>query len=215
GRYVHRVRLADAAGTPLAPERAIAVELRSEEAVRCSDIAGRVHLEKDGSGIEGVRIRLDNGHSVRTDATGRFRFACTAIPGGRPGTEVRLFLDLDSLPADMRLNGATPRIVTLAESGEVTVNFTAVTLRVIRLDISGEAFTGDGDTLEPRWLEGVERLVGLLSEEASILRISYRTNRESPAMIRQRLAALSDLVHERWRQIGNPYPLEIRNEILN
>lgn len=215
GRYVYRARLVDGAGSPLAPELAAPVTLLAEEAQRCSDIVGHVRHAGDGTGIAGVRIRLEGRHAVTTDRAGRYRFACEEISGGTPGATIRLFPDLESLPPETRLEGELPRIVQLSAEETVTVDFSAITLRIIRLDISGAAFEGTSATLDARWLEGIERLVTLLEDEVSILRISYRAGTDRPERVRERIDAVSQLVRDRWQVAGNPYPLEIRSEIAD
>jgi uncharacterized repeat protein (TIGR01451 family) len=60
------------------------------------DTAGTGHFHKGDKGLAGVRVYLEDGSSVVTDADGRFNF-----PSARPGMHV-LRLDATTLPAGVR-----------------------------------------------------------------------------------------------------------------
>jgi uncharacterized repeat protein (TIGR01451 family)/fimbrial isopeptide formation D2 family protein len=66
-----------------------------------ADVKGTHHMEPGDFGVPGVRIYLEDGTSVLTDAAGRFTF-----PSIRPGQHV-LRLDETTVPAGLRAYGGT------------------------------------------------------------------------------------------------------------
>lgn len=222
GRYVNRARLLDRAGDPVSEEASAAIEIRTDEMVRCSDIVGRVFedADRDGMddgnemGIDGVRLSLEGGIVVTTDRFGRYQLFCADIPGAQAGLAVELLAEIDSLPGGYRLSGENPQAITLTEDQSVTANFAVVSGRIVRLDISGAAFEERSTNLKQRWFEGIDRLVDLLRKEFSILRLTYRIDGDREELARRRLDAVIDLVRRRWEEAGEAYPLEIRDEIV-
>ncbi len=73
-----------------------------------ADVLGSGHFREGDRGIAGVRLYLESGEWVTTDAQGRFSFA-----GVRPGMHV-LRLDETSLPRDVRV--ASDRRIDSARS---------------------------------------------------------------------------------------------------
>src|SRR5690606_36568253 len=90
------------------------------------------------------------------------------------GMAVRLFLDLDTLPSETLLVDGNQHRVELTERKAAVADFPALSLRIVRLDMSGGAFEGETNDLSPRWQQGLDDLIGLLRAEPSILRLTYR-----------------------------------------
>lgn len=101
-----------------------------------------------------------------------------------------------------------PRVVRLTPGKMVEMNFGAAAGREIRLDLKDEAFIEGAVGLAPRWGAGLDRLIAILEREYSYLTVVYRTG-QSSALASARMKAFKEDIHNRWRQAGAPYELEI------
>lgn len=98
------------AGAPLNADASVGVSIVGGALSARSILSGRVFTDHAGdghfvpgdAGVAGVRIYLEDGESVLTDAAGRFSF-----PAARPGMHV-LHLDPLTLPAGLRLYHGFP-----------------------------------------------------------------------------------------------------------
>jgi uncharacterized repeat protein (TIGR01451 family) len=199
----------------------------------CSDIIGKVFDDKNANGyqdegepgIPNVRVVTARGLLVTTDAEGRFHVACAAIPQADRGSNFVMKLDTRTLPSGYRVTTENPRDVRVTRGKMVKLNFGATVHRVVRLEVSDEAFTNDDGALNAKWQAQIEPMMNKLAERPSVLRIAYRTGAKSAAsqQAQQRLDGLAKQFRERWKarekaQDGKAedkthYPLVIETEL--
>jgi hypothetical protein len=122
---VHRIALALWFAVLLMPPRASAQALASDLATQAATIVGRVCVDVDGDGLcapgepglQGVRLVLETGREVRTDASGRYHLTgvdsrvpdLTDGPHLRPGRH-QLKVDPRSLPQGSRVLPGTATV---------------------------------------------------------------------------------------------------------
>lgn len=191
----------------------------------CSDIIGKVFDDKNANGyqdegepgIANVRVATARGLLVTSDAEGRFHVACAAIPQADHGSNFIMKLDERTLPSGYRLTTENPRDVRVTRGKLVKLNFGATVHRVVRLELAGSAFAGDGTDLAPDWDSQIRALPDKLKERPSVLRIAYRLGLEAADLGRKRLDALADKIKALW-QAGHTddeagYPLLVETEL--
>ncbi|KQV96907.1 SdrD B-like domain-containing protein [Rhizobacter sp. Root1221] len=175
----------------------------------CTDVVGKVYDDKNANGYQddgepglaNVRIATVNGLLVTTDADGRFHIACAAVPKDGTGSNLVLKLDERTLPSGYRVTSENPAAERVTRGKLVKVNFGATVHRVVRLDLTADAF--DGGVLKPA-LEGqLDRVMAALEARPSILRLAYRADAGEPAATGdERIGALTRTLRDRWRQHG-------------
>lgn len=197
------------------------VELEIEPVFQCSDLIGRVFddLDRDGyhddgePGLPGVRLVTPRGLLITTDQFGRYHLACGAVPDADIGSNFILKLDPRSLPTGYRLTSENPRVVRLTRGKLTKLNFAAANLRVVRLELTAEAFAGD-NRLSRETLRSLGQIVGTLDDEPSVLKLVYSAGPADAALARQRLEATRELVERAWaaRQRTHELTIEMRTE---
>jgi len=174
----------------------------------CSDIIGKVfddknangYQDQDEPGIPNVRIATARGLLVTSDHDGRFHVACAAIPNADRGSNFVMKVDERTLPSGYRLTTENPRDVRVTRGKMVKLNFGATVHRVVRLELSGAAFTanGDGTELQPAYLATLQKLPDQLAARPSVLRIAYRPGGEAAGLAEKRVAAISERIQALW-----------------
>jgi len=86
---------------------------------------------------------------------------------------------------------------------------------VVRLDLASGAFDQGGTGLNPQWDAGIDQLIVVLSQEPSVLRMTYQRGAEERALVDERMRAVSRLVEERWQQRDGRYRLEIEQRMVS
>jgi hypothetical protein len=109
-------------------------------------------------------------------------------------------LDERTLPSGYRVTTENPRDVRLTRGKMVKLNFGATVHRVVRLELNGAAFSGEGVELAPEWVKQLEAVPAQLKGRPSVLRIAYRTDKDSPDLARKRLDAVAARLRELWKQ---------------
>lgn len=221
GKHTNVASVTDTSGTPLAKDATAIVEIVAEPVFDCGDIVGKVFDDKNRNGYQdegepglpGVRIATAKGWLVTTDAHGRFHVACAALPDQRIGSNFIMKVDTRTLPSGYRLTTENPRVVRLTAGKMSKLNFGASVGRVVRLDVTGDAFEQDSTELKHRWTENLDALTKLLRTEISVLRLSYIDTATSPELAKQRVKQLRELITERWKQDGARYQLEIETRL--
>ena len=216
GRAINRAELHDGTGTMLAAAQA-AVTIKEEHVFDCGEVIGRVFDDAnrngypdDGEkGLAAVRVATVKGLLVTTDKHGRFHVPCADIPDAATGSNFIMKLDPRTLPTGYVVTSENPRVVRLTRGKITKLNFGASLLRQVALDVSDEAFVPGGLTLSPAWAGGVERLIAVLEEEPSVLRLNYRTDASPAALASRRLAAMKSLIAREWERRGAAYRLVI------
>ena len=199
------------------------VSFEVEPVFDCGDVIGKVfddqnrngYQDQGEPGLPGVRLATVNGLLIITDDYGRYHVTCADIPNEAYGSNFLLKLDARTLPTGYRITTENPRVVRLTRGKVTKLNFGASVSRVVRLDLAGNAFSPNSTGLNPQWDAGVDQLIVILSQEPSVLRLTYQSGNEDPRLVRERVRAVSRLVEERWQQRDGRYRLEIEQRMVN
>ncbi len=194
---------------------AATISLEIESVFQCSQIVGRVFddLDKDGyhdtgePGLGGVRVVSVNGLLITTDQYGRYHVACDAIPDDRIGSNYILKLDDRTLPTGYRLTSENPRVVRITQGKLVKLNFAAANLRVISLALADESFKPGSESLTEHALRDVARILPLLEEEPSVLKITHEGATDNRGLKKPRLKAVRALIEQAWAARSRPHKL--------
>jgi len=166
-------------------------------------------------GLPGVRLATVNGLLIITDDYGRYHVTCADIPDESYGSNFLLKLDARTLPTGYRITTENPRVVRLTRGKVTKLNFGASVSRVVRLDLAGGAFDPNSTGLNPQWDAGIDQLIVVLSQEPSVLRMTYQRGTEDRTLVNERMRAVSRLVEERWQQRDGRYRLEIEQRLVS
>ncbi|MNK05187.1 Serine-aspartate repeat-containing protein D precursor [compost metagenome] len=174
----------------------------------CSDIIGKIFDDKNANGyqdqgepgIANVRIATARGLLVTSDQEGRFHVACAAIPNADRGSNFVMKVDERTLPSGYRLTTENPRDVRVTRGKMVKLNFGATVHRVVRLELSGAAFVGDGTELQAPYISELDKLPEQLQTRPTVLRIAYRQGQESKDVAKKRIAAVSERIQRMWKE---------------
>jgi len=188
----------------------------------CTDIIGKVFDDRNANGyqdegepgIPNVRIATARGWLVTTDAEGRFHVACAAIPQADRGSNFIMKLDERTLPSGFRMTTENPRVVRATRGKMIKLNFGATIHRVVRVEVSDSAFSGDGTKLLPDWEKRFADLPNQLREKPSVVRLAYRIENNNRGQAQQRIDHLSDFLRKRWEALNCCYPLSIEQELV-
>lgn len=187
----------------------------------CSDLIGKVFDDKNRNGYQdegepglpGVRLATPRGWLVTTDAHGRYHIACADVPGDLRGSNFILKVDERTLPSGYRIVTENPRVVRMTQGRLVKANFGASIHRVVRLDLTGDAFAGE--RLSADYLARMDEVLAALYAEPSILRIAYHLPVGGDAeQARTRIGHVRDLIKERWESRECCYDLQLEEEIV-
>ncbi len=221
GKYVNRARVLAPNGRPLTRDATATVEVVVEPVFDCGDVIGKVFddanrngYQDDGErGLAGVRVATVNGLLIATDRHGRFHVACADLPDQRIGSTFLMKLDTRTLPTGYRLTSENPRAVRLTAGKASRLNFAAAIGRVVRLDLTAEAFEPGATALRPEWEAGLDRLIAVLATEPATLSLAYidpDTDRRTAA---KRTRAVRKLIQHRWKQSAPKYTLTIETRV--
>ena len=221
GKHVNRAIATDATGQPLSAEAQAMVEILAEPVFDCGEIIGTVfddinrngYQDEGEPGLPGVRIATVKGWLVTTDKHGRFHVPCAALPDQRIGSNFIMKLDTRTLPSGYRLTTENPRVVRLTAGKMTKLNFGASIGRVVRLDLTEDAFETGGKDLRQEWGRGVDQLLAVLAKEESVLRLSYVGADADQKLARDRVEKLKQRIADAWKTKGAGYKLEIETRM--
>jgi uncharacterized repeat protein (TIGR01451 family) len=200
---------------------ATAIIVRQPEAVfDCADIIGKVFDDRNRNGTQdapggsgatepglpAVRVVTTRGYVITTDDFGRFHVPCAELPR-EMGSNFTMKLDTRSLPTGYRLTTENPRTIRVTPGKMAKVNFGVSLSRVVRIDLSAQAFTAEGQPTAAL-KKGVAGLIAQLQTEPSVLRLNYRLSGESDAVARKRLDRVEALVRGAWQDKGERLRVE-------
>ncbi|WP_292899244.1 DUF11 domain-containing protein [Nitratireductor sp.] len=219
--YINRAWVQDADGQRVSRVATAEVEIVPDPLFDCGDLLGKIFDDKNRNGYQdrgepglpGVRVATVKGLLVTSDDEGRFHVACADLPDQRIGTNYILKLDPRSLPSGYRITTENPRTVRLSAGKASEFLFGASISRVVRLELTEDAFEPGEKELKPEWRMRVDQLINLLDKEPSVLRLSYAG--ETDRLAKRRLAAVRGLISAEWRNIGSRYRLEIETRLLS
>ncbi|MCW9057901.1 MAG: SpaA isopeptide-forming pilin-related protein [Gammaproteobacteria bacterium] len=187
----------------------------------CSDIIGKVFDDRNANGyqdqgepgIAGVRVVTVRGLLVTTDEHGRFHVACADVPNEDRGANFIMKLDERSLPSGYRVTTENPRVVRVTRGKLTRLDFGAAIHRVVRLDLTAAAFADDSTDLRPEWEAQVDRVVDLLKQQPSVLRIGYQhSGTARTGLADERIDIVSKRFRQLWGESDCCYPLMIETE---
>ncbi len=185
----------------------------------CTDIIGKVFDDQNANGIQdenepglpGVRLATARGLLITTDQFGRYHITCPMIANEERGSNFILKLDDRTLPTGYRITTMNPETVRLTRGKFAKLNFGASLHRIVRVDVTAAAFSGND--VADGYREQAKRLATILSERPSVLRIGYGRKGESDDVVDARINALIKYLRECWKADGDRYRLTIEKEI--
>ena len=210
GDYINRAWAENGFIQALASNIATAkVRVTADPTFDCAGVIGKVfddknrngYQDKGEMGLANVRLATVRGLLVRTDKYGRYHVACADVPNPDRGSTFIMKLDHRTLPTGYRLTTENPRAIRLTRGKIGKLNFGVAIHRVVRLDITRDAFTARGNDLKQTWKGGISRLVSVLDTGPSILRIAYaRSPKEDRRSVRKRINIIKKQVTRLWRR---------------
>jgi hypothetical protein len=162
-----------------------------------------------------VRLVTVKGVQITTDKDGLFHVPCAELPDAAIGSNFILKLDTRTLPSGYRVTTENPRIVRLTAGKATKLNFGASVGRVVKFDVTGDAFVADSTRLKPQWAAAVDKLIGILAAEKSTLRLTYIAKVDGSKLAAARLAGLEKLIIAKWKQRGAGYVLPLETRLLS
>jgi uncharacterized repeat protein (TIGR01451 family) len=228
GKLTNNAQIIHPNGNVMATAKAT-VEIRPDPVFDCGDIIGKVFDDRNHNGIQdaesspyepergipNVRVVTVNGVLITTDKHGRFHIPCADIPDKKIGANFILKLDPRSLPSGYRMTTENPKVVRLTRGKMSKVNFGATISRVIRLDLTDTVFTAGGLSVSPKLKGAVGKLVGILEEEQSTVRLQYHVGAEGKAIASRRLKLIEDYIASQWQQQSGRYKLPIETRLVH
>lgn len=208
GDYADPASLHDPAnGMLLAPIATAYVRVIAEHVFDCGEIIGKVFDDRnrDGSqsegepGLPGVRLATVKGVLITTDRQGRYSVPCADIPAAGSGSNFILKLDVRTLPAGYDVTSENPRVVRLTRGKIAKLNFGASAGRIVKVDLSRTAFSGNSVIPSQHLVDGIEKLVVQMSAEPGVLKITYHDEGEGERIAQARLDVVKQLIVTRWQ----------------
>ena len=222
GPHVNTAQLIDP-GTGLVVETARAtVTILAEHVFDCGDIIGKVFDDRNRNGnqdegepgLAGARLVTVKGVLITTDKHGRFHVACADVPDADIGSNFILKLDTRTLPSGFKMTTANPRIVRLTAGKMSKLNYGAAITRLVRFDMTEEAFAPGSVKLKAQWLRAVDKLISVLETDKSTLRLTYVSKTKDKKFAAERIAGVEKLILSRWAEQGGGYELPIETRVM-
>ena len=222
GPQVNTAQLIDPATDTLVGTARATVTILAEHVFDCGDIIGKVFDDRNRNGFQddpepglaGVRLVTVKGVLITTDKHGRFHVACADIPDSDIGSNFILKLDTRTLPTGYKMTTENPRIVRLTAGKMSKLNFGAVITRLVRFDMTDEAFADGSIELKSQWLRAVDKLIAVLNTDTSALRLTYFAKTKDTQLSAKRMAAVEELISRRWAEQGGKYELPIETRVV-
>ncbi|MBL4725915.1 MAG: hypothetical protein JKY83_04425, partial [Rhizobiaceae bacterium] len=197
------------------------VNLSIEPVFNCSDIVGRVYNDINGNGrfdegedgLSGVQVTTINGLLLTTDSFGRFHVACSEILDSQIGSDFTVTLNERTLPDDFRMSSKNPGAVRITPGTINKIDFGTVKLQEVPLKLYDSSFGEGSNRLTPTALGNVARLLSVLEERPSLLRMTYAPGKDGRSLAGQRLRSVKSLIEAARRSGEQPYELVIETEI--
>jgi uncharacterized repeat protein (TIGR01451 family) len=188
----------------------------------CSDLIGKVFDDKNvngyqdegEAGIPNVRLATATGLLVTTDAEGRYHVTCAAIPQMDRGSNFFLKLDERTLPSGYRVTTENPREARMTRGKMAKLNFGAAIHRVIRLELTDEAFLKESDKPGEALTAALVKMPETLKKGPSVLRLAYKKGDASDDLIKARLKQVRLDLESRWKELNCCYTLVFEEEIF-
>ncbi|MFZ1983427.1 MAG: SdrD B-like domain-containing protein [Desulfatitalea sp.] len=209
-------------GTNISNTASVAVRVVPDPTFDCSDLIGKVFddpnangYQDDGEpGIPNVRVATVRGLLVTTDAEGRFHITCADVPNEERGANFIMKLDPRTLPSGYRLTTENPHTVRLTRGKMAKLNFGATIHRVVRLELSDQAFAPNKAEPLKDLAASVDQLLVTLRTKPSVVRLAYHRAGESDDLIASRLQWVRKRLQILWKDQGCCYDLAFEEEIF-
>ena len=223
GEYVNRTwALNNLVNSAVSNVATATVRIVPDPTFDCTDIIGKVFDDQNANGyqddgepgIANVRIATAKGWLVTTDAEGRFHVPCAIVPQMDRGSNFIMKLDERTLPSGFRVTTENPRVVRATRGKMVKLNFGATIHRVVRVEVSAEAFEKDSVTLKEEWKKRFEALPEQLRSRPSVVRLVFRQSVKDEPQAKDRLKELANMLRRKWEALDEEYPLSIEDELL-
>ncbi len=221
GPHVNTAQLINPLTNALVSTARATVTITAEHVFDCGDIIGRVFDDKNRNGYQdererglaGVRLVTVKGVLITTDKNGLFHVACADVPDADIGSNFILKLDIRTLPEGYNVTTENPRIVRLTSGKMTKLNFGAAGARLVRFDMTNDAFVSGSTALKPQWLKSIDKLMAVLEQGNATLRLTYIAKTSGSNLAMDRAAAVEKLITERWAEIGGRYRLSIETRV--
>ena len=222
GPHVNTAQLIDPATDQVVGTARATVTVLAEHVFDCGDIIGKVFDDRNRSGsqdegepgLAGVRLVTVKGVLITTDKHGRFHVACADVPDADIGSNFILKLDTRTLPSGFKMTTANPRIVRLTAGKASKLNYGAAITRLVRFDMTEEAFAPGSAKLKAQWLRAVDKLISVLATDKSTLRLTYIAKTKDKKLVAERIAGVEKLILSRWAEQGGGYELPIETRVM-
>ncbi len=222
GPHVNTAQLIDPATDQVVGTARATVTVLAEHVFDCGDIIGKVFDDRNRNGsqdegepgLAGVRLVTVKGVLITTDKHGRFHVACADVPDADIGSNFILKLDTRTLPSGFKMTTANPRIVRLTAGKASKLNYGAAITRLVRFDMTEEAFAPGSVKLKAQWLRAVDKLISVLETDKSTLRLTYIAKTKDKKLAAERIAGVEKLILSRWAEQGGGYELPIETRVM-
>lgn len=223
GEYVNRAwALNNLVNSAVSNVATATVKVVPDPTFDCTDIIGKVFDDQNANGyqdggepgIPNIRVATAKGWLVTTDAEGRFHVPCAIVPQMDRGSNFIMKLDERTLPSGFRVTTENPRVVRATRGKMVKLNFGATIHRVVRVELSAEAFEKDSVELKEEWKKRFEALPEQLRSRPSVVRLVFRQSVKGEPRAKDRLNELTSMLRRKWEALDEEYPLSIEDELL-
>lgn len=223
GEYVNRAwALNNLVNSAVSNVATATVKVVPDPTFDCTDIIGKVFDDQNANGyqdggepgIPNIRVATAKGWLVTTDAEGRFHVPCAIVPQMDRGSNFIMKLDERTLPSGFRVTTENPRVVRATRGKMVKLNFGATIHRVVRVEVSAEAFEKDSVELKEEWKKRFEELPDQLRSRPSVVRLVFRQSVKGEPRAKERLKELTSMLRRKWEALDEEYPLSIEDELL-
>ncbi len=221
GEYTNRVQAFNG-GTAVTNVATATVRIIPDPVFDCSDLIGKVfdddnrngYQDEGEKGIPNVRLATVNGVLVTTDEHGRYHVACSEIPDEERGSNFIMKVDVRTLPTGYRLTTENPGMVRMTRGKMVKLNFGAAIHRVVRIDMTDEAFISGEIELRPEWRSQLVLLPEQLKSGPSVVRFSYKAEIGNEKLARKRLKNVIKILRQEWKGKDCCHEIMIEEELI-
>ena len=95
------------------------------------------------------------------------------------------------------------------------LNFGAANLRSVDVELSDKSFVSGTSRLTPDVLKSFGKILPLLDQEPSILRVIYMLESDSKTLARNRLAETEALLNRAWKSRHRVQALSVETKLSN
>lgn len=223
GDHVNEARMVDpVTGATIGAIATATVRVEAEHVFDCGEVIGKVFDDRNANGYQdegelglpGVRVATVKGVLITTDEHGRYSVPCADIPDADIGSNFILKLDERTLPTGFRITTENPRVVRLTRGKVAKLNFGATISKVVTVNLNDKAFrTGSAKPVDAL-ARNLDKLVGVLAREPSVLRINYYAGSDGRALANRRLRAIRAIIDGKWKTQATGQALPVETQMV-